>query len=284
MGRIAAVQVSASSDVERNFKKAVRYLEVAAERGAALVCFPELFISPWFLAGDPTVAATFAEDLGGPLLTTFAEQCARLGVGAVYPFAERLANGETANSAAVVDAAGECLGVYRKIHLPEIPGWGEKAAFAAGDKGFPVFEVDGLRVGVQLGWDNFFPEGFRSLAIAGAEVVVLPSAAAYASQERWLAMAVSHAVANGLYVIRVNRVGSEAGLDFYGHTFAVRPDGELSAAPIELGEGILMVECEAAAVDAARATWPYLEDRRPEEYRAVVAGVEGGEGQGLGPG
>jgi N-carbamoylputrescine amidase len=275
MGRVAAIQVSASGDVERNRKKAVRYLDVAAERGAALVCFPELFSSPWFLAGDPAEAGALAENLQGPLVSTLAENCARLKVAAVCPFAERLPDGLIANSAAVIDAAGECLGVYRKMHLPELPGWREKSAFAVSHSGFPVFDLGGLRVGVQLGWDNFFPEGFRSLAVAGAEVVVLPSAAAYASQERWLAMAVSHAVANGMYVVRVNRVGSEAGLDFYGHTFAVRPDGELSAAPIELGEGLLLVDCDPAEVVAARRTWPYLGDRRPDQYAAVAAPVGG---------
>jgi len=242
MDRVAAVQVSASGDAGRNRKKAVRYLEVAAERGAALVCFPELFASPWFLAETDAAAGPRAEGVDGPLITLLAEHCGRLGVGAVCPFAERLPGGGVANSAAVIDRAGALQGVYRKVHLPELDGWREKTAFQPGDARFPVFELGGLRVGVQLGWDLFFPEGFRSLTVAGAQVVLVPSAAAYASQERWLAMAVSHAVANGIYVVRVNRVGSEAGLDFYGHTFAVRPDGELSAPQIEMGEGLLLVD------------------------------------------
>ena len=273
MDRIAAVQVSASGDVERNRKKAVRYLEAAAERGAELVCFPELFSTPWFLAEAASDPRGLAEGTDGPLLALLAEHCGRLGVAVVCPFAERLADGAVANSAAVIDRTGALQGVYRKVHLPELDGWREKTAFHPGDGGFPVFELGGLRVGVQLGWDLFFPEGFRALAVAGAQVVLVPSAAAYASQERWLAMAVSHAVANGMYVVRVNRVGSEAGLDFYGHTFAVRPDGELSSPPIELGEGLLLADCDPAEVAAARRTWPFLENRRPGQYGSLVTPV-----------
>ena len=271
MSKVAGIQVSASEDIERNRKKAVRYLEVAAERGATLACFPELFCSPWFLHDASATVHDLAEDLDGPLVSTVAEHCGRLGLAAVCPFFERLGDGGYANSAVAIDAAGCAAGVYRKVHLPELPGWREKSCFAPGDGGFPVFELGGLRVGVQLGWDTFFPEGFRVLALAGAEVVLVPSAAAYASQERWLAMAVSHAVANGMYIVRINRVGSEAELDFYGHTFAVRPDGELSAAPIELGEGLLMVDCDPAAVISARRTWPFLQDRQPTQYGSVTA-------------
>lgn len=271
MFRIAAVQVSASGDAERNRNKAVRYLEAAAERGAGLVCFPELFAAPWFLSGTAPDAGACAEGTDGPLLSLLREHSRRLGVAVVCPFAERLVDGAVANSAAVIDQQGELVGVYRKVHLPQLDGWREKSAFQPGNDGFPVVPIGELTVGVQLGWDLFFPEGFRALAVAGAQVVLVPSAAAYASQERWLAMAVSHAVANGLYVVRVNRVGSEAGLDFYGHTFAVRPDGELSAPPIQLGEGLLLVDCDPGEVAAARRTWPFLEDRRPEQYGALVA-------------
>jgi len=167
------------------------------------------------------------------------------------------------------------VGVYRKIHLPDIPNWREKAHFCPGDRGFPVQRVDGVRIGVQIGWDNFFPEGFRCLALAGAQVVFLPTAAAFASQERWLAMAVSHAVANGLFVVRVNRVGSEAGLDFYGGSFAVRPDGELCTHPLGVAEGALVVDCELTDVERARLAWPFLGDRRPRQYARVV-GIEWG--------
>jgi N-carbamoylputrescine amidase len=156
------------------------------------------------------------------------------------------------------------------VHVPDIPLWAERHYFSPGDLGFPVFEVDGIRLGVQVCWDHFFPEGFRCLALGGAQVVFVPTAAAFASQERWLGMAVSHAIANGFFLLRVNRVGKETQQDFYGGSFCVRPDGDLAVEPIGMNEGILLTECDLGEVERARKVWPFLKDRRPREYAAVV--------------
>lgn len=279
MIKLAAIQVAASPDFDRNLKKAAQYLEAAAQRGARVACFPELFAHPWFLGARDDGAFSLAEPADGLLFRHIAEQARTFGIAVVCPFFERSPDGRFFNSAVLVADDGRRVGLYRKVHVPDIPRWLERAYFAPGDLGFPVFEVGGLRVGIQLGWDNFFPEGFRCLALAGAQLVVVPTAAAYASQERWLALAVSHAVANGVYVLRVNRVGRESAgeenLDFYGHSFCVRPDGELSAEPIGNGEGILMVDCEPSEVELAKRTWPFLRDRRPRQY-AQVAGIPWG--------
>ncbi len=274
MVKVAAIQVSACADVERNLRKAAQYLEAAAGRGARIACLPELSCLPWF-PREGQDATSLAQGADGPLAREVAALAARFGVALIWPFYERSAEGVYHNAALLVDARGERVGLYRKVHLPQLPLWEEKEHFAPGDLGFPVFEVEGLRVGVQLGWDNFFPEGFRCLALAGAQVVFLPTAAAFASQQRWLALAVSHAVANGLYVVRVNRVGSEAGLDFYGQSFVALPDGELAAEPLGINEGILVAECDPAAVARARTTWPFLRDRRPPQYAPVAGSHEG---------
>jgi len=274
MVKVAAIQVAASTDVERNLRKAAQYLEVAAGRGARIACLPELFSTPWF-PREASAAHDLAEAVDGHLLAEIASLATRLGVAIVCPFFERSGPGVYHNAAVLVDAQGKLAGHYRKVHVPQIPLWEERQHFAPGDLGFPVSSVDGVRVGVQLGWDNFFPEGFRALALAGAQIIFLPTAAAFASQERWLAMAVSHAVANGVYVVRVNRVGSDHGLDFYGQSFVVRPDGELAAEPIGIGEGVLVADCHLDAVELARRTWPFLQDRRPRQY-AAVAGIEWG--------
>ncbi len=276
MIKVAAIQVPGSQDLERNVAKAAQHLETAAERGARIVCFPELFSLPWF-PRDGGDAASWAQPADGPLATEISRLAAHHGVAVVCPFFEKAGDGVYHNSALIVDARGERVGLYRKAHIPLIPYWEEKRHFHPGDLGFPVFELEGLRVGIQLGWDNFFPEGFRCLALEGAHLVFLPTAAAFASQERWLALAVSHAVANGIYVVRVNRVGSEAGLDFYGQSFVVRPDGELASEPAGLGEGILVCSCDPAEVDKARRQWPFLADRRPREYARVV-GIPWGPG------
>jgi len=271
MVKVAAIQVSASADVERNLRKAAQYLEAASGRGARIACLPELSCLPWF-PRESQDATPLAQEADGPLAREVRALASRFGVALIWPFYERAAEGVYHNAALVVDARGETAGLYRKVHVPQLPLWEEKEHFSPGDLGFPVFEVEGLRIGVQLGWDNFFPEGFRCLALAGAQVVFLPTAAAFASQQRWLALAVSHAVANGVYVVRVNRVGSEAGLDFYGQSFVTLPDGELAAEPLGIGEGVLVAECDPAAVVRARATWPFLQDRRPRQY-APVAGL-----------
>jgi len=274
MVKVAAIQVSASTDVERNLRKAAQYLEVAAGRGARIACLPELFSTPWF-PREASAAHDLAEAVDGPMLAEIGSLATRLGVAVVCPFFERSDAGVYHNAAVLVDEQGHRAGHYRKVHVPQIPSWEERQHFAPGDLGFPVFPMAGACVGMQLGWDNFFPEGFRALALAGAQIVFLPTAAAFASQERWLAMAVSHAVANGVYVVRVNRVGSDHGLDFYGQSFVVRPDGELATDPIGMGEGVLVADCDLDEVERARRTWPFLQDRRPRQY-AAVAGIEWG--------
>ena len=270
--KIAAIQVSGATGDGRARKKVEQYLEAAHARGARIACLPELACHPWFPRDPTTDLAAVAEPADGPAARWAMDTARRIGIAVVLPFCERALEGVYHNSALVVDARGEPVGVYRKVHLPDIPFWAERRLFAPGDLGFPVFTVEGMRLGIQLGWDHFFPEGFRCLALAGAQVVFVPTAAAFASQERWLAMGVSHAIANGMYVVRVNRVGSEPGLDFYGHSFVVRPDGDLAAEPLGMAEGVLLAEIDPAAVEWVRRTWPFLADRRPRQY-AAVAGV-----------
>ncbi len=270
--KIALVQFTPGGDTDRIRRKVEQHVRAARTRGADLVCLPELGCHPWFLAERDPDPAPHAAPPGGEL-EGWARALARdAGVALVLPFCERSVQGVYHNSALVVEPDGSVAGRYRKVHLPDIPGWPERRVFAPGDLGFPVFRIGDLTLGVQLGWDHFFPEGFRCLALAGAHAVIVPTAAAYATRERWLAMGVSHAIANGVYVARVNRVGSEAGLDFYGHSFVVRPDGDLVAEPMPLGEGIFLAELDVGAVEEARRTWPFLRDRRPRQY-AAVAGV-----------
>lgn len=273
MPKIALVQMTASIQEDRGREKILEYVSLAASRGAKFVCFPELFGLPWFLDKKDELYFNLSSSSHGALTQYTCSLAADHGVAIVMPFFEKGVDGVYHNSAMAIDSRGKVVGVYRKTHLPDIPFWNEKFYFTPGSQGFPVFDVDGVRIGIQLGWDNFFPEGFRCLALSGAQLVVMPTAAAFASQEKWLAMSVSHAVANGFFVVRVNRVGSEAGLDFYGNSFAVRPDGELLMDPLGTGEGVQIVDCELAEVEDARRTWPFFKDRQPREY-SKVAGLE----------
>jgi N-carbamoylputrescine amidase len=284
MIKLAAIQVSATPDVARNLRKAAQFLEAAAGRGARIACFPELFSLPWFPREERAENFSLAEALDGPVGSRVAQLAESCGIAVICPVFERTADGRYFNSAVVFDARGNRVGQYRKVHVPSIPLWQERFYFSPGDLGFPVWEIEGLKVGIQICWDHFFPEGFRSLALAGAQVVFVPTAAAFASQQRWLGTAVGHAVANGLFVVRVNRVGREPQQDFYGGSFCVRPDGDLASEPIGVNEGVLLIECDPSEVERARRTWPFLGDRRPQEYGAIVSEARPADALSLGDG
>jgi N-carbamoylputrescine amidase len=169
----------------------------------------------------------------------------------------------------VFDTDGSRAGVYQKTHIPDIPGWREKFYFSPGESGFPVFDTACGRIGVQLCWDNFFPEGSRALALAGAEIILAPTAAAYASQERWFHVISANAFVNNVFVFRVNRVGHDHGLDFYGHSFCVNPYGELIADPVGMQESIVLADADLSMVEKVREESGLFRDRRASLYKAL---------------
>ena len=185
-------------------------------------------------------------------------------------FSQRERGGEFYNSAVVIDAGGEILGVYRKVHVPQIPLWEEKFYFSPGNLGFPVFKSKFASIGIQICWDNFFPEGSRILAMKGAQIIFSPTGAAFASQSRWETVISSNAIANGVYIFRVNRVGSEEKQDFYGRSFCVSPEGELVDKPTGMKEGIAILDIDLRTIDEVRREWPFFKDRRPETYKEIA--------------
>jgi len=267
--KIAGVQMACREDKEHNIQKALKMGELAAEKGAQIICFQELFNTHWFPRDINEDNFLLAEDLNGPTMQTMRVLAKEKEVTLICPFFER--DGDRYfNTAAVIDKAGEILGTYRKIHIPQIPLWEERAYFAPGDKGFPVFDLGFVKIGVQICWDNFFPEGVRTLALQGAQLVFAPTAAAFASQQRWLKVMAGNAIVNGLFILRVNRVGSEPRQDFYGMSFCLSPEGDLVDEPTGLHEGILLVDIALEEVSRARREWPFLKDRRPEAYTSLT--------------
>ncbi len=264
--KVAGIQISPSEDIEQNLDKAMRYIDHAVTGGAGMVCFPQLFFLPWFLAEESAEARARAIAADHEIMQRFSEAARRYEAVLVCPFFEE-SDGKAYSAAAVYDTDGSPAGIYRKVHIPDIPGWREKYYFSPGDRGLPVFDTACGRVGVQLCWDNFFPEGTRALALGGAEIILAPTAAAYASQERWYHVISANAFVNNVFVFRVNRVGHDHGLDFYGHSFCVDPFGELIADPIGLQESILMAEVDLARVGEAREQSGFFRDRREQLYR-----------------
>jgi N-carbamoylputrescine amidase len=211
-----------------------------------------------------------AEKIDGPSMMRMQKLAKENGVVLVCPIFEKEGENAFYNSAVVIDAGGEILGSYRKIHIPQIPLWEEKYYFSPGNLGFPVFETKFAVIGVQICWDNFFPEGSRILALRGAQIIFSPTAAAFASQKRWETVISSNAISNGIYFFRVNRVGSEEKQDFYGKSFCISPEGELLDEPTGMKEGIALIDIDLRSIDKVRKEWPFFKDRRPETYKEIV--------------
>jgi N-carbamoylputrescine amidase len=267
--KLAGIQISCCEEKERNIEKAIKLAHIAIERGAHLICFQELFTTHWFPKEMNENHFSLAERMDGPTVMRLQQLAEEYEVVLVCPIFEKDEK-IFYNSTVVIDTGGKILGCYRKIHVPQIPLWEEKYYFSPGNLGFPVFKTKFAAIGVQICWDNFFPEGSRILALKGAQIIFSPTAAAFASQEKWRAVISSNAMINGIYIFRVNRVGSEEKQDFYGNSFCVSPEGELLDQPTGMKEGIAFIDIDLKSIDKTRREWPFLKDRRPDSYKEIV--------------
>jgi N-carbamoylputrescine amidase len=271
--KLAGIQVSCSEEKAQNIEKAVRFAKIAIEKGAHIICFQELFTTHWFPKEMNKRYFSLAEKADGLTIETMQKLAKEYGVVLICPIFEKDED-SFYNSAVVIDADGEILGSYRKVHVPQIPLWEEKYYFSSGNHGFPVFETKFAPIGIQICWDNFFPEGSRILALKGAKILFSPTAAAFASQRKWETVISSNAIANGVYIFRVNRVGSEEKQDFYGRSFCISPEGELLDKPTGMKDSIALIEIDLKHITRARKEWPFLKDRRPDSYKEILHGSE----------
>jgi N-carbamoylputrescine amidase len=270
--KIAGVQLSCSEDKEKNIGKAVKFAQIATEKGARIICFQELFTTHWFPKEMNKNHFPLAEKIDGPSMIRMQRLAKENEIVLVCPIFEREGENAFYNSAVIIDAGGEILGSYRKVHVPQIPLWEEKYYFSPGNLGFPVFRTKFAIIGVQICWDNFFPEGSRILSLKGAQIIFSPTAAAFASHKRWKTVITSNAISNGVFFFRVNRVGSEEKQDFYGSSFCISPDGELLDEPTGMQEGIALIDIDLRTIQQVRKEWPFLKDRRPELYEEIAKG------------
>ncbi len=266
--RIAGIQISAGPDIERNIQRAVEMAEVSAEKGAGIICYPELFLAPWFLRKEDAEGFSFAFEAASETLNRFCEVSRTTGTVLCVPFFES-GNEKYFNSAAIIDS-GKLLGTYRKLHLPNLELYREQFYFTPGDAGLPVFETSKGRIGVQLCWDNLFPEGSRTLALKGAELLLAPTAAALNTHTLWERAIAANAFANHVFIFRVNRVGKEGNVSFYGRSFCVDPWGEMVSELAGSKEAIVLADIDLAERQAAAETWGFLRHRRPGEYGELV--------------
>ncbi len=271
MLRIAGIQMNGSSDKARNLEKAQLLAEIAAESGAKMICFQELFTTHWFPMDINPDHFRLAEEIPGPATEAMQFMARKSETVLILPLFEKDPRGLYFNTAVVIDADGEILGKYRKIHIPQIPAWEEKAYFQPGDLGFPVLKTRYGRLGVQICWDNFFPEGARILALKGAQIIFSPTAAALDSQGKWEKVICANAATSGIYIFRVNRVGKEVKQVFYGKSFCATPEGELVDQPSGAQEGVVMADIDLMEIERTRRVWTFLRDRRPEVYGELLA-------------
>jgi N-carbamoylputrescine amidase len=282
--RVGLVQMQCDADPSVNLEKAVARIREAAARGAQIVCLQELFRSHYFCQREDAALFDLAEAIPGPSTERLGQIAAQLGVVVIASLFERRTAGLYHNTAAVLDADGSFLGAYRKMHIPDDPLFYEKYYFTPGDLGFRAFDTKFARIGVLVCWDQWYPEGARLTALKGAEVLFYPTAIGWhpsekaefgiAQHQAWEVMQRSHAIANGVYVAAVNRVGHEGdakgGLEFWGASFVSDPFGQVLSRATHDREEILVVECQRRRIEEVRRNWPFLRDRRIDAYADIT--------------
>ncbi|WP_158995539.1 carbon-nitrogen hydrolase [Mucilaginibacter sp. L196] len=278
--KVGLVQMSCTANKEQNLQKAVSKVREAAQQGAQIVCLQELFTSLYFCDEENYDNFALAEAIPGPSTDTLSSLAAELNVVIIASLFEKRAKGVYHNTTAVLDADGAYLGKYRKMHIPDDPGFYEKFYFTPGDLGYKVFKTKYATIGVLICWDQWYPEAARITALMGAEILFYPTAIGWATTQdeatnkeqydAWQTIQRSHAVANGVHVVSVNRVGHEAGVDFWGGSFVANPFGKLLYQASHDNEEIIIQDLDLNKSDYYRSHWPFLRDRRIDSYQPIT--------------
>ena len=295
MFTIGIIQDHATDDRTANIQRAERLIRSAAGQGAQIICLKELFNGPYFCKAQHADRFDLAEPIPGPTTDVMQNLARELAVVLIVPIFERQAAGIYRNTAAVIDADGSLMGVYRKMHIPDDPLFHEKYYFTPGDSpdetgvtdqaaGFKVWRTRYATIGVLICWDQWYPEAARITSLMGAQVLFYPTAIGWHPAERnewgaaqvdaWRTVQRSHAIANGVYVASPNRIGHEDeagtnGITFFGHSFITDPFGRDIASAGE-DEAVLVAQCDPALIETVRRNWPFLRDRRVDAYGPIV--------------
>lgn len=285
--KIGIIQQTCTADMAQNRAKLARNIADVAQRGAQLVVLQELHNSLYFCQVEDTENFSLAEPIPGPSTEFFGQLARQYKVVIVTSLFERRAPGLYHNTAVVLESDGSIAGRYRKMHIPDDPAYYEKFYFTPGDLGFEPIDTSVGRLGVQVCWDQWYPEGARLMALRGAELLIYPTAIGYEStdtpdeqqrqREAWTIVQRGHAVSNGLPVVAVNRVGHEPdpsgqthGINFWGSSFACGPQGEILASASDTDEETLVVDVDMQRSENVRRWWPFLRDRRIDAYQDIT--------------
>lgn len=277
--KVGLIQMSCDKDVAVNMQKTVDRIREAAQKGAQIICLQELFRSLYFCDVEDYENFKLAEPIPGPTTDALQKLSKELGVVIVASLFEQRAQGLYHNTTAVIDADGSYLGKYRKMHIPDDPGYYEKFYFTPGDLGYKVFETKFGKLGVLICWDQWYPEAARITSLMGAEILIFPTAIGWADSQddetnkdqynAWQTIQRSHAVANGVHVVSINRVGHEADMTFWGGSFVTNPQGKLLYQGSHDKEEVTVLELDLSLSDYFRTHWPFLRDRRIDSYEPI---------------
>jgi N-carbamoylputrescine amidase len=277
---VGLVQFADAGSREANLAKAIAGIERAAAQGARVVCLQELFLTPYFCTRQDPALFDLAESIPGPTTEALGEVAARHQVVVIASLFEHRGGEVYHNTAAIIDADGALLGVYRKMHIPQDPGFEEKFYFTPGDLGFRAWQTKYGRIGVLICWDQWYPEAARLTAMDGADILFYPTAIGWLPEEKealgedqhnaWETVQRGHAVANGCHVVAVNRIGREGESEFWGQSFVADPYGKVIARASTDQEEVIVVSCSMQRQRAFRRIWPFFRDRRIDAYGDIT--------------
>tara|TARA_B100000700_G_scaffold308450_1_gene386186 strand:+ start:490 stop:1365 length:876 start_codon:yes stop_codon:yes gene_type:complete len=281
--RLALIQMRMSSDKKKNIKRAISKIQLAKRKGANIVCLPELFLTNYFCQTEKHSNFNLAETIPGPTTSIFSSLAKDLNLVLIISIFEKRTSGIYHNSCVVINESGKILGKYRKMHIPDDPQFYEKFYFTPGDLGFKSFKTKKGNIGTLICWDQWFPEAARLTALKGAEILFYPTAIGWHPSEKkrfgksqlgsWLTVQRSHAIANGVYVAAINRVGVEKQgskkLEFWGNSVIFDPSGNI-VRKASLREEILICDIDLKKIDTVRRHWPFFRDRRIDSYKNIL--------------
>jgi N-carbamoylputrescine amidase len=277
--RIGLVQMACGKDTEANMETAEQGIRKAAGKGAQIICLQELFQTPYFCQTEDHAHFNRAEAIPGPSTLAMSQLASELRVVLILPLFEKRSTGIYHNTAVILDADGSIAGRYRKMHIPDDPGFYEKFYFTPGDTGFQTIPTRFGKIGVLICWDQWFPEAARLTALSGAQILFYPTAIGYQAfdeavaekqAQAWQTIQKAHSIANGVFTVVVNRVGQEDQLNFWGKSFVSDPFGEVLAEASSKEPEVLIADCDLGLIEETRQGWPFLRDRRVDAYQNLT--------------
>ena len=277
--RIGLIQMVCGEDARANMKVAEQGIRKAAGQGAQIICLQELFQTPYFCQTEDHEHFNRAEEIPGPSTQAMSQLASELEVVLILPLFEKRSTGIYHNTAVVLDADGSIAGRYRKMHIPDDPGFYEKFYFTPGDTGFQTIPTRFGKIGILICWDQWFPEAARLTALSGAQILFYPTAIGYQAfdesiaekqMQAWQTIQKAHSIANGVFTVVVNRVGQEDQINFWGKSFVSDPFGEVLVEASSKEPEVLIADCDLGLIEETRQGWPFLRDRRVDAYQNLT--------------